>query len=439
MLKIIDLRTNKVYAHQPDTIEKGIGRAMLQKYPGGKWVTMQGRHVYITKDGKPSPETDPRKHRSADIRGKARRLYDAPADGIQTGSIYRYGNSLVLVDKIGDNHVTITDAKGNKRKVLKTKFAQNADKEAGGKNNVQDLKEMAQETPKQEAPARGTAGKVGAGVAGQEPSADTKDAKGTGEGTTGGSEKTRTTLAQTTPKALRAKGFEIQTGFNGDEAYDVYDAWDKHSDRAKTYFRIKMVQFGDVPPERLEQYGIVLRKITKGGEVAGLMQLQDHPTAHSDGGGVVEVGHAEIAPHMRKGHGLGTQIIANAIAESYDRGYGGRIFLKSHSDAIGFYKKLGMNWIGGQYNIFDFTSEQAQAFYEHVTGEKLGEEVAKSIGTELTPEGSKRPSPLPSLEELQRAEDKLYPVGLLVGDFAERMKSQTAPKYKTKEVDLFEE
>ncbi len=37
-------------------IEKSIGKEMLQKYPGGRWVTMKGRRVYILKDGTIAPE-----------------------------------------------------------------------------------------------------------------------------------------------------------------------------------------------------------------------------------------------------------------------------------------------------------------------------------------------------------------------------------------------
>lgn len=42
-------------------LQKGIGKTMLEKYPGGRWATMNGTHVYIKKDGKIAAETDPRK------------------------------------------------------------------------------------------------------------------------------------------------------------------------------------------------------------------------------------------------------------------------------------------------------------------------------------------------------------------------------------------
>lgn len=429
-LRIIDFKKKKVYEHS-DILEKGIGTQMLDKYPGGKWVTMRGRHVYITKDGNITKETNPVKNTSADVRGKARRLYEASTDNIRKGSVYRYGNSMVVVNKVGEKHVQVQNASGKSWQVLKSKFAQNAEKEAGGKNNVQDLKEIQKEAP----------GTMDNGMAGKK-SADDPTATGTKEKEpTRGSEDAKpamTSYATKTPQAFKAKGFEIQSDYTGDEAYDTYEKWKKYADKAKAYFQIKMVQLGDVSPERRAEAGITLRKITKGGEIAGFVQLQDHPNATEDGSGVVEVGYAEVAPHMRKGNGIGQQILCNAIAESYDKGYGGRIYLKSHADALGFYKKIGMNWLGGQYNEFDFTPEQATAFYEHVTGEPLGDEIKKSLDAKLTTK-AKRPSKFPSVEEMQKAEDRLYPVGFLLGDFNERMRRQSEPKYKTREVNLDEE
>ncbi len=48
-----------------DKLEKAVkptkgnksGAKLEEKYPGGKWVTMHGHHVYIMKNGKPAPET----------------------------------------------------------------------------------------------------------------------------------------------------------------------------------------------------------------------------------------------------------------------------------------------------------------------------------------------------------------------------------------------
>ncbi len=41
-----------------------------KKYPGGKWVTIRGKKVYIMKDGQIAPETDFRKYKQGDIFGK---------------------------------------------------------------------------------------------------------------------------------------------------------------------------------------------------------------------------------------------------------------------------------------------------------------------------------------------------------------------------------
>lgn len=446
-LRIIDFKNNKVYEHRSDELSKGIGKKMLQKYPGGRWVTMNGRHVYIKKDGTVSKETDPRTTKPADIRSKASRLYDNPVETVNTGSVYRYGNKVVMATKVGNKYVAIKDANGNTRQVLKTKFAKNAEKEAGGKNSVEDLKKIAENAPASSKTEQGTENKttndgtVGEKVDEKEPAKDTKTAGTENQQTADGSEEAgdsvKTNYASQTPEVMKKKGFAFADGFNGDEVYDTYQQWKKHADTAPVYFEIKMVQFGDIPPERLEKYGINLRSIRKGNEIAGLVQLQE--ATHPDGGNIVEIGYVEIAPHMRKGNGLGTQIIANAIADSYDRGYGGRIFLKAHSDAIGFYKKLGMNWVGGPHNMFDFTSKQAQAFYKHVTGVELGGTTIEKSIKNLTKEGSVRPAKLPSLEELQKAEDKLFPTGMLIGDFTERMKAQSKPKYESREVPLDEE
>lgn len=47
-------------------LEKGFGNALQEKYPGGRWVTMNGSHVFIKPDGTPSEETIPEGLKDAD-------------------------------------------------------------------------------------------------------------------------------------------------------------------------------------------------------------------------------------------------------------------------------------------------------------------------------------------------------------------------------------
>jgi len=42
------------------TLQKSFGESMDKKYPGGRWVTMNGQHIYLTKDGQIAKETLPK-------------------------------------------------------------------------------------------------------------------------------------------------------------------------------------------------------------------------------------------------------------------------------------------------------------------------------------------------------------------------------------------
>jgi hypothetical protein len=84
-------------------IKKGIGSDMLQKYPGGRWSTMNGRHVYIDKGGKIAPETDPKK--GASVSDKAAKITEQGMKDIKVGSLYKFGRRTMVVDKVGRSYV----------------------------------------------------------------------------------------------------------------------------------------------------------------------------------------------------------------------------------------------------------------------------------------------------------------------------------------------
>ena len=52
-------RANNIKNIPAIIVSKSIGREMEQKYPGGRWVTIRGNHVYIKADGTFAPETTP--------------------------------------------------------------------------------------------------------------------------------------------------------------------------------------------------------------------------------------------------------------------------------------------------------------------------------------------------------------------------------------------
>jgi hypothetical protein len=210
-----------------------------------------------------------------------------------------------------------------------------------------------------------------------------------------------------------------------------------------------MAQLGDIPPEQRRAKGLTFDKIEVNGETAGLYVGIWHQNMGENG--VMEAHYGEIAPHLRRGHGIGSLMIANAIKESYERGGNGHIFLKSHTDAIPFYKKLGMNFIGGPQNIFDATPDLAGELYKRITGEELGgatkkpsrskktvapdnTPLAKSIDTDTDDDTPVRPQKstidpsLKTFDDFVKLEDSLS-TGFMLGDFNERMKSEFKTPY----------
>ena len=395
-------------------LTKGIGAEMLQKYPGGHWATMRGKHVYITEGGEIAPET------ATNVKAQAQKLTDKPVGEIKAGEMYKYGNKTVTVEKVGRKYLHIKDNQGNSVSVVKSKFAQKAEP-TGGKADGKKKEGQVQTQPQQ-------ASSTATGGAPNQPNGVSEGA-GNQNAEAGAGSKTTGTIVST-PKLWSDKGINVASDFNGDEAYDTYEKWNKQAKGEKVYFQMKMVQYGDMSPEERQQKGITLRKIEHDGEVGAYSAFVDQPKV---AGGAVMIDYAEVAPGKRKGLGIGSKVVSQAIKESFDKGYDGRVFLNSHSDSINFYKKIGMDFHGGQYNTFAFEPEKAQKFYEAMTGEKMGK-LAKALEeAQEQPEKPNRGEKGLTYEQIIKLEDSMYPRGVLIGDFNERIKSEFKNPYQVEE------
>jgi GNAT superfamily N-acetyltransferase len=119
--------------------------------------------------------------------------------------------------------------------------------------------------------------------------------------------------------------------------------------------------------------------IVAAGDTQGLAQVDLTKTgreASQRGKPIVYVGYLEVAPWNRpelgatpRLRGVGSALIAAAIALSEDEGFKGRLGLHSLPQADDFYRKIGMTDLGqdpAHQNLryFEMTSEQARAFFK---------------------------------------------------------------------------
>lgn len=121
-------------------------------------------------------------------------------------------------------------------------------------------------------------------------------------------------------------------------------------------------------------FSVVAQGVTQGLAQVDLNQTGREPG--QTGRPIVYLDYVEVAPWNRpefgsppRLRGVGSALIAAAIALSEDEGFKGRIGLHSLPQADDFYRKIGMTDLGPdpayqKLRYFEMTAEQARAFLE---------------------------------------------------------------------------